>query len=287
MGDLVPENKNELGTNLLTSVLSETIKFFWTTVFLRRNTAVTELEKIKAGKYKEVSDKLLEEGKMSHMEYFKCTNFLKVAELADQELRGKEKTSEKKQEFDWFVRFYDYASSVSNETLQSIWAKILAAQIQYPGNVSYALLFALSMMDQEQAAFFNNISRFAWRDKEGLPNLFLFVRTNRNAYAASGITPSKLKALERLGLLECDFKDEFIFRGEKVLLTGNREFRILGDEKNERRIRAGDAKFTTDGVVLYSAVSDTYKMYDPKIADFIVTKFKLRNCRVFCNDREI
>ena len=46
-----------------------------TTIFLRRNTATEEFEKIKAGKLGDVVDDLLESGKMTYTEYYKANNF--------------------------------------------------------------------------------------------------------------------------------------------------------------------------------------------------------------------
>ena len=82
-------NDNEIMTllsNNIPSVLSAVQAVagtIFTVLFLRNNTSATEFEKIKAGQFKEVADKLLSEGKMSHMEYLKSNNFLNVAKLAD------------------------------------------------------------------------------------------------------------------------------------------------------------------------------------------------------------
>lgn len=46
-----------------------------TAVFLRRNTTTQEFEKIKANKFAEVVDDLLESGKMTLTEYYKTKNF--------------------------------------------------------------------------------------------------------------------------------------------------------------------------------------------------------------------
>lgn len=63
-----------------------------TAVFLRRNTQAQEFEKIKANKFAEVANDLLESGKMTLTEYYKTKNFLKIAEMADSMVQEKEIT---------------------------------------------------------------------------------------------------------------------------------------------------------------------------------------------------
>ena len=78
-----------------------------TAVFLRRNTQAQEFEKIKANKFAEVVDDLLESGKMTLTEYYKTKNFLDIAEIADGMVQKKSNKSNGKQyNFDWFIRYY-------------------------------------------------------------------------------------------------------------------------------------------------------------------------------------
>ena len=64
-----------------------------TAVFLRRNTQTQEFEKIKANKFGEVVNDLLESGKMTLTEYYKTKNFLKIAEMADSMVQEKRNNS--------------------------------------------------------------------------------------------------------------------------------------------------------------------------------------------------
>lgn len=278
------------GIGVVSSSISAIVGALITTLFLRKDTKALEFEKIKAAKFGEVIAELLSSGKMSYLEYYKCNNFLKIAKKADNIKIFEDKDSDKQisYDFDWFVRFYDYASCVSNEDMQEIWASILAREVSKPGTNSISLLHSLSMMSKEQAQFFCNISRFALRDiKDNIPLLLLFVSSNRQAYKSSGITPDYLKELERLGLLDCDFSSEFIFLKKKMFRTGNRSITVYGDPNNEQKIKAGNVIFTKDGQSLYSVIDDSYKEYRSDILDFTVSKFKSRNCRVIINDREI
>ena len=79
-----------------------------TAVFLRRNTETQEFEKIKANKFAEVVNDLLESGKMTLTEYYKTKSFLDIAKIADGMLQRKgNKSGDKQYSFDWFIRYYE------------------------------------------------------------------------------------------------------------------------------------------------------------------------------------
>lgn len=276
----------------VSSSVSAVVGALVTTLFLRKNTETNEFEKIKAGKFEEVANELLDSGKMTYLEYYKCKNFLKIAKLADKKLQEEssfeENTSEKAYDFDWFVRFYDYSSNVSDEQMQKLWSSILAGEVKNPGTTSISLMHALSMMRQDQAMFFCNISRFVLKDiKTYEPHLLLFVSSNREAYKSSGITPAALKELEHLGLVECDFATEYIFIKKKMFRSGNKIITVYGDPNNDNKIKAGNVNFTKDGKLLYAIIDDSFKRYRNDILNFTIKKFTYRNCQVKVNDTEL
>lgn len=279
------------GLSLANSSISAIVGALITTLFLRKNLNSTEFEKIKARKFSSVIDQLLEKGKMTYLEYYKCNNFLSIAKKADENLvessDSDKSDNEKKYDFDWFIRFYDYASNISNEGMQKLWAAILAGEVNSPGSISISLLHSLSMMQQEQAKFFCNIARFAlWDIKYDVSHLLIFISTSREAYQSLGITPQLLKELERLGLIECDFVSEYIFLKKKVFRTGNKIITVYGDLDNENKIKAGNVNFTKDGQCLYSIIDRDFKSYRSDILNFTITKLKRRNCRIIINDQE-
>ncbi len=197
-------------------------------------------------------------------------------------------------EDDWLEFFFDKARLISNPDMQLIWAKLLAEEANHPGKISFSLLHTLSIMRYEDAELFCSISRFALRTfgKEEV-NLLLFISTNRKAYEDTGITPSQLKELERLGLIECDFKTEYVFKNEenpvtkKVFVSGRQKLVVYGDPSNDNKIKAGNVEFTTNGRALYDIIDPDYKRYRSGIFHFTIKKFKSRNCRVFVNEKEI
>ena len=288
MGSNLISNFINGGISITSSAVSSVVSGLVTTFFVRKNTASEEFEKIKAGKFSEAIDILLDSGKMSYLEYYKCNNFLKIAQLADHYLQKEkyfyEDYKTNKYDFDWFVKFYDYSSNISNDEMRKLWASILKSEIKSPGTTSISLLHALSMMNFDQAMLFCNICRFTLTDiKTNDPHLLLFVSTNREAYKNSGITPSGLKELERLGLIECDFSTEYVFLKKKVLRKSNKIVTIYGDPANNEKIKAGNAIFTRDGHSLYSIIDDDYKKFNSDIFNNTIVRFVRRNCRVEIN----
>lgn len=260
-------------------------------LFLRKNTEQEVMEKMKAGKIGEVVSYLLETGRMTYYEFCKCRNFLQIAGLADKLLREERENEttilDKPYSFDWFVRFYEQAGSVSEAQMQSLWAAVLAGELSSPNSTNLSLLQALSVMRPEQARYFCNIARFVWIDAEDdSPHLLLFIAANRTSYMDSRITAERTKELERLGLVECDFHSEYVFRQKKRFRSGNHIIEIYGNGVNQNRIKAGNVIFTQDGQKLYSVIPYENKKYDVEIANFLIGKFAERGYRVVVNGND-
>ena len=172
--------------------------------------------------------------------------------------------------------------------MQLIWAQLLAEEANNPGSISLSLLHSLSIMTFGQAESFCNISRFALREyKKESVNLLIFYSKNRTAYLDSRIDERKLKELERLGLIVCDFKDEFIYENKKAFVIGNKKLTIYGDPDNKNKIKAGNIEFTIDGQLLYKIIDSSFKGYDSRIVNFTINKFKRRGCRVLVDNMEV
>ena len=144
-------------------------------IFLRKNTKDVEFEKLKAGKFREVADRLLASGYMTYTEFYKAANFLHVAELADQVFKQdyQNKADEnQKYDFDWYMRFYDIVGNISDEEMQAIWARILAGEIHRKGTYSLQLLDILKNFTQKQTELFNRVCShcFISGDNVYIPN---------------------------------------------------------------------------------------------------------------------
>ena len=170
----------------------------FTAIFLRYNTKTDEFEKIKAGKFKEVADDLLASGKMTYTEYYKASNFLTVAQKADQYYQEQPRSDEQgTYDFDWFVRFFEAAGNVSDDTMQNLWAKILAGEIAQPSTFSLKTIDVVRNLSKKDAELFIKICSHSFVSSG--TNCFL---PNEDEYLETvGITYADIMKLSEIGLM--------------------------------------------------------------------------------------
>jgi hypothetical protein len=182
---------------------------------------------------------------------------------------------------DWFSFFFDKARLVSNEGIQNLWGKVLAGEINQPNCFSFSFMNTLSIINTKDAELFCNLARFCMYDENyELAHPFIFVAKNVHTYANSGITRDQLLSLQRLGLINCDFKDEFIFLDQRIFKYGNRLVEVIGDPKNENKISVGNVIFTSDGIALYHLIGEEFKEYNNLILEYTIEKLRSRGCKV-------
>lgn len=237
-------------------------------------------------------DDIGEEAKMAFLSNYKkqikeFKNCTSVSKLAMEHISEDAKPHEVEE--DWFAFFFDKVRIVSNEAVQKIWAQVLANEVNTPGKYTRSLLHTLSIMSFSQAELFSNIVRFCMYEyrNEDIVHPFLFVSKNVHAYENSRISDIELMDLEKLGLIQCDFKDEFIFPKKKVLRYGNKVIEIHGDPQNDDKIYAGNVRFTYDGQMLFRIVGEDYKRYREQILNFTIAKLQRRNCTVYVNNQKV
>ena len=191
-----------------------------TAIFLRNNTSIKEFEKIKAGRFEEVTEELLSSGKMSYTEFYKAKNFLNIAKKADKYSSKKILDETQPYDFDWFIRFYETVGNISNSEMQEIWAKILAGEINNPHSFSLKTIDTLRNIGKEEAELFATICRscFVVGDEPFLP--FYEAYMNRKV-----ITYSMIMNLSELGLIYNDgtlvMKIPISNEGMAVILNGD------------------------------------------------------------------
>ena len=163
---------------------------------------ISEFEKMKAGKYSEALDDLLENGKITYFELYKCQNFLKIAKIADEYHQEKQEEESKFFDFDWFMRFFDTAGNVSSEKMQRLWAKILSNEIENVGSFSLRAIETLKNMNQHEASLFQQMAHFVLTDSSGIK--FLLSTDNDlgvNVNEKYGLTKADIITLEECGIL--------------------------------------------------------------------------------------
>ena len=140
---------------------------------MRKN--IKAIEAFKAHEFEKVANGLINEGKLSYVELYKCRNFLKVAKRADEviaDLRNDDVESEQgignedKFEFDWLMRFFDAVGNISNDDLQRLWGKVLANEITRPKSCSLRTLDMVRNMPPEEAKTFSLLCRYVMQSGE-------------------------------------------------------------------------------------------------------------------------
>lgn len=142
-----------------------------TTLFVRRGEMTKALETLKAHEFEKITNELLNNGKLSYVELYKCRNFLKIAKQADEifaEYQKEEQESEQSFDeswerefsFDWLMRFFDAVGNISNGDLQELWGRVLANEISRPKSCSLRTLDMIRNMPPEEAKTFLILCQF-------------------------------------------------------------------------------------------------------------------------------
>ena len=84
-----------------------------------------------------------------------------VVGQAAAELEGKE-VQDHEPDHDWTARFFNEVQDVSSEEMQVLWARILAGEVERPGNTSIQTLSILRNMARRDAELFVKFCGFCW-----------------------------------------------------------------------------------------------------------------------------
>lgn len=182
---------------------------------------------------------------------------------------------------DWFVFYFEKAKLVTNESMQKIWASILAEEINTPDSISRSFIHMLSIIDRKEADVFCNLCRFCWFDLDyDKIHPFIYISKEHTAYYDSDITWDRLKALEFLGLINCDLQPGYVLKGPRRFRTGNIVVNVEGDPQRNHLINVGNVMFSRNGRKLYDLVDAQYKQYRNDIFSFIENKLCNYGCKV-------
>jgi hypothetical protein len=136
-------------------------------------------------------------------------------------------------EDDWISNFFDKCRLISDEEMQSLWAKVLAGEANSPGNYSKRTVNFLSSIDKSDAMLFTNLCAFGWFVGNVVP---LIYDVENEIYTKRRISFSTLKHLDEIGLITFDNIAGFVRRGfpkiTKVFYYGTPINIAFKDEKD-------------------------------------------------------
>ena len=100
---------------------------------------------------------------------------------------------------DWIANFFDKCRIVSDEEMQSLWARVLAGEANEPGSFSRQTVNLIQSLDKQQAELFTSLCCFGWNIDGFHPLIF---DLNESIYTTKGIDFINLTHLESLGLIK-------------------------------------------------------------------------------------
>lgn len=129
---------------------------------------------------------------------------------------------------DWLSNFFDKCRIVSDEDMQSLWARILAGEANNPSRFSRKTVNLVADLDKSDASLFVSLCGFVWM-LAGNPHPLIF-DTQHDIYNRQGIDFNSVGHLESLGLIHFNGLSGFAivsraqqwtfsYCGELVLLT--------------------------------------------------------------------
>lgn len=154
-----------------------------------------------------------------------------------------EASNPKNVEDDWLVNFFDKCRIVSDEEMQSLWAKVLAGEVNSPGTYSKRTVNFLGSLDKTDAQHFTSLCGFGWLIADVVPLIF---DIKEPIYANQGINFEILSHLDDIGLVSFDNIRHFVRLGFPKRAT----IHYYGTPLNLEFSRETDNKLETGHVLL-------------------------------------
>lgn len=101
---------------------------------------------------------------------------------------------------DWVADFFGHCQDVGNETLQSLWARLLAGEVANPGSFSRRTLYTVKLMSKDDADLFTKLAGFVWRAPER--PIYILTGKSSSLLESVGFYQKDFLHLRSIGLLE-------------------------------------------------------------------------------------
>ena len=175
-------------------------------------------------------------------------------------------------ENDWITNFFDNCRLISDEEMQSLWAKLLAGEANSPGRYSKRTVNVLSSMDKSDAVAFKSLCSFCWTEDEVFP---LIYDSDHPIYLEGGLTFRVLKHLDSIGVLSIDKLAGFKVQGLPKTLVMKYHTHLVQIEfpkPNDNDLSVGQVLLSKVGRDLVS-ICDSDDPY-PGFMDYVVALWR-------------
>lgn len=150
-------------------------------------------------------------------------------------------------EKDWIVNFFDKSRIVSDEDMQSLWAKILAGEANSPGKFSKRTINFMASLDKKDAEMFTKLCNFGWNVGGLTP---LIYDSDNKIYTDNGINFGNLNHMSSVGLISFETLTGYRRLGLKqkgVITYGKNIVMIEFQKDKDNEIDIGKVLLTSIG----------------------------------------
>ena len=178
---------------------------------------------------------------------------------------------------DWVANLFDKCRIVSDDEMQSLWARVLAGEANTPGTYSKRTVNLLSGFDKNDADLFTRLCGFDWVIGNVVPLVF---DVQADIYNRNGINFNALSHLESIGLIQHEGLTSFGRRGipkRVVVHYYSRPLHLEMPKDVDNQLDVGVVLLTRIGQELapicgskpvegfYEYVKDQWKQYLPAV----------------------
>lgn len=150
-------------------------------------------------------------------------------------------------ENDWITNFFDKCRNISDNEMQTLWAKILAGEANTPGTYSKRTVNLLESLDKTDASIFTSLCCFCWHIKDIDP---LIYNENDPIYNDKGINFETLTHLDDIGLVSFNITSHYSLRNLPKIITieyFGRPLYIEFQKESSNQLNVGKVMLTKTG----------------------------------------
>jgi uncharacterized repeat protein (TIGR03899 family) len=215
--------------------------------------------------------------RITYQEEKKQLNLEKIIGAAAEELKNEEPVSNQPVDEDWTTRFFKYAEDVSNEEMQTLWAKILAGEVKNPKTYSLRTLEVLRNLSKDEAELLVKASEFCIkrvRLGDKIENLIYVPQSEEEKESINFPTYAEFSLLSEAGLIQLgpflNINYKTAQGGEQIPFILGKYVLLMNRKPNSPAFQLPVYVFTKTGNELLTLINtDASIPYINKIADFL------------------
>ncbi len=189
------------------------------------------------------------QSRIAYQELQKQQNIESVADKAYDLLSEETKCSDEPVDNDWMIRFFNSVQDISDEDMQTLWAKILAGEIVHPKKCSLRTLETLKNLSKDEAQLFQRVSSYIISGDNGS-----FFPSDTEMYDLINISFPNILLLIECGLIASksfvSFNIDLSENDESVLYSKQFFMKLKANE--EVHISFGVYSLTNSGIELFN-----------------------------------